>query len=83
LATKKNAAITAAEKTYGKKPIVELGSPGTGPLYLFTRGYNASAISIGVSSTDSGMHAPNEHVRLDYFEKGIIWFARTIETYLT
>jgi acetylornithine deacetylase/succinyl-diaminopimelate desuccinylase-like protein len=76
------AAMVAGEEIWGKKPNVEVSSPGTGPLYLFTRGYKASAISIGVSSTDSGMHAPNEHLRLDYFEKGMLWFARTIECYL-
>ena len=76
------AAIKAGEEVYGKKPNVEVSSPGTGPFYLFTRDYKAPAISIGVSSTDSGMHAPNEHVRLDYFEKGILWFARTMEYFL-
>ncbi|MDV3277131.1 MAG: M20/M25/M40 family metallo-hydrolase [Nitrososphaerales archaeon] len=76
------AALKAGEEVWGKKPNVEVSSPGTGPLYLFTRDYKASAISIGVSSTDSGMHGPNEHVRLDYFEKGILWFARTLDYYL-
>jgi acetylornithine deacetylase/succinyl-diaminopimelate desuccinylase-like protein len=76
------AALKAGEEVWGKKPNVEVSSPGTGPLYLFTRDYKASAISIGVSSTDSGMHAPNEHLRLDYFEKGILWFARTLDCYL-
>jgi acetylornithine deacetylase/succinyl-diaminopimelate desuccinylase-like protein len=77
------ASVRAGEEVWGKKPNVKVSSPGTGPLYLFTREYKASAISIGVSSTDSGMHAPNEHVRLDYFEKGILWFARTLDYYLS
>ena len=77
------AAIKAGQELYGKKPNVEVSSPGTGPLYIFTRDYNASVISIGVSSTDSGMHAPNERLRLDYFRKGILWIGQTIEYFLT
>jgi acetylornithine deacetylase/succinyl-diaminopimelate desuccinylase-like protein len=42
------AAIGAAEKVYGKTPVVELGSPGTGPLYLFTRRYKTHSIDIEV-----------------------------------
>jgi len=66
-----------------KKPIVKISEAGTGPLYVFTTGYKASAVSMGVSGTDAGLHAPNENLRLDFLEKGIIWFAETIETYLS
>ncbi|MDV3244530.1 MAG: M20/M25/M40 family metallo-hydrolase, partial [Nitrososphaerales archaeon] len=76
------AAVKAGEEVWGKKPNVEVSSPGTGPLYIFTRDYGASAISIGVSSTDSGMHGPNEHLRLDYFQKGILWLGQTLEYFL-
>jgi len=76
------AAMRAGEEVWGKRPNVEVSSPGTGPLYVFTRDYKASAISIGVSSTDSWMHAPNEHLRLDYFQKGILWLGQTLEYYL-
>jgi acetylornithine deacetylase/succinyl-diaminopimelate desuccinylase-like protein len=76
-----NAAITAAEKTYGKKPIVELGSPGTGPLYLFTRRYNMPSADIGVSALDGGIHAPNENLKLENLRKGMCWIAETMELY--
>ncbi len=76
------ASMRAGEEVWGKKPNVEVSSPGTGPLYIFTRDYGASAVSIGVSSTDCGMHAPNEHLRLDYFQKGILWLGQTIEYFL-
>jgi len=77
------AALKAGEEVYGKRPNVEVSSPGTGPLYIFTRDCRASAVSIGVSSTDSGMHAPNERLRLDYFQKGILWMGQTIEYFLS
>jgi len=75
------AAITAAEKTYGERPVVELSSPGTGPLYIFTRRYNMPSVDIGVSSEDGGIHAPNENLKLDLLQKGIHWIAETIESF--
>jgi acetylornithine deacetylase/succinyl-diaminopimelate desuccinylase-like protein len=75
------AAIKAAEKVYSKKPIIELGSPGTGPLYLFTRRYNMPSVDIGVSAVDGGIHAPNENVKLANIEKGINWIAETMERF--
>jgi len=75
------AAIKAAEKTYGKKPIVQLGSPGTGPLYLFTRRYNMPSVDIGVSALDGGIHAPNENLKLENLRKGMCWIAETMELF--
>jgi acetylornithine deacetylase/succinyl-diaminopimelate desuccinylase-like protein len=75
------AAIKAAEKTYGKKPIVQLGSPGTGPLYLFTRRYNMPSVDIGVSALDGGIHAPNENLKLENLRKGMLWIAETMELF--
>ena len=75
------AAMGAAEKVYGKKPIVELGSPGTGPLYLFTRRYSMPSVDIGVSSLDGGIHAPNENLKLENLRKGMLWIAETMERF--
>jgi acetylornithine deacetylase/succinyl-diaminopimelate desuccinylase-like protein len=75
------AAINAAEKVYGTKPIVELSSPGTGPLYLFTRRYNMPSADIGVSAEDGGIHAPNENLKLENLRKGMIWIAETMQLF--
>ena len=75
------AAIRAAEKTYGVKPIVELGSPGTGPLYLFTRKYSMPSVDIGVSAQDAGIHAPNENLKLENLRRGMVWIAETMELF--
>ena len=75
------AAVRAAEMTYGIKPIVELSSPGTGPLFLFTRRYKVPSVDIGVSAEDSAIHAPNENLRLEQFRKGIFWIAETMELF--
>ena len=75
------AAIRAAERVYGKKPVVELGSPGTGPLYLFTKKYNMPSVDIGVSAIDGGIHAPNENLRLENLRKGMVWIGETMELF--
>ena len=75
------AAIRAAEKVYGVKPTVELGSPGTGPLYVFTRRYGMPSVDIGVSAEDGQIHAPNENLRLEDMRKGMLWIAETMELF--
>jgi acetylornithine deacetylase/succinyl-diaminopimelate desuccinylase-like protein len=75
------AAIRTAEKIYGKKPIVELSSPGTGPLYIFTRRYKMPSVEIGVSAMDGGIHAPNENLKLEDLQKGICWIAETMDLF--
>lgn len=75
------AAMMAAEKVYGKKPVVELGSAGTGPLYVFTQRYKMPSVDIGVSAMDGGIHAPNENLKLENLRKGILWIAETVERF--
>ncbi len=77
------ASIKAGERVFGKKSVVKVSEAGTGPLYVFTRRYGAPAIMIGVSPHDNAIHAPNENIRIDLFEKGILWLAGTIESYVS
>ncbi len=74
-------AMKAAEHVFGKKPVISLSSAGTGPLYVFTRRYGMPSVDIGVSADDGAIHAPNENLRLDLFEKGIYWIADTLERF--
>lgn len=74
-------AIKAAETVYGKKPVISLSSAGTGPLYVFTRRYKMPSADIGVSAVGSAIHAPNENLRLDLFQKGMYWIAETMERF--
>ena len=75
------AAIKAAENTYKTKPVIELSSPGTGPLYLFTRRYKVPSVDIGVSSQGSSIHAPNENLGIENLRKGMLWIAETMEIF--
>jgi len=74
-------AIRAAEKVYGMRPVVEIGSAGTGPLYVFTKRYGMPSVDIGVSAADAALHAPNENLKLENLRKGMIWIAETMELF--
>ena len=76
------AAIKGAKDVFDKDPSIELSSAGTGPLYIFTRRYGVAALEIGISPLDSALHSPNENIRLDFFEKGMLWIGQTLENYL-
>jgi acetylornithine deacetylase/succinyl-diaminopimelate desuccinylase-like protein len=75
------AAIRAASEVFGVKPVIELSSAGTGPLFVFTRRYNSEAVDLGFAPHDDAIHAPNENIRLDFLEKGMVWMGQTIEDY--
>jgi acetylornithine deacetylase/succinyl-diaminopimelate desuccinylase-like protein len=76
------AAVAAAEEVFQVKPVIEVSSAGTGPLYVFTRRYGSDAVDLGFAPHDDAIHAPNENIRLDYLEKGMLWVGQTIENYL-
>jgi acetylornithine deacetylase/succinyl-diaminopimelate desuccinylase-like protein len=76
------ASIKAAKEVFALEPGIELSSAGTGPLYVFTRRYGVPALEIGVSPVDAAIHSPNENIRLDFLEKGMLWIAGTIQNYL-
>ena len=76
------AAIKGAKEVFQKDPAIELSSAGTGPLYIFTRRYGVAGLDIGISPVDSALHSPNENIRLDFLEKGMLWLGQTVENYL-
>ena len=65
------------------KPVIELSSAGTGPLYIFTRRYGCRGHRPRLlARTTTALHAPNENIRLDFLEKGMLWMGQTIENYV-
>jgi acetylornithine deacetylase/succinyl-diaminopimelate desuccinylase-like protein len=76
------AAIRGAKDVFQKEPVIEISSAGTGPLYVFTRRYGVAGLDIGISPVDAALHAPNENIRLDYLEKGMLWLGQTLENFL-
>lgn len=64
--------IKASEMAEGRRPNVWPTIAGTGPLSLFTNALKLpTAMGLGVNYAGAGFHAPNEHVVLDYYHRGI------------
>ena len=65
--------ISSAIKTYGRKPIIMLNSPGTQPMDLFTRelGIKNAVSAIGVGDNISKAHAPDESISMENFRLAI------------
>jgi acetylornithine deacetylase/succinyl-diaminopimelate desuccinylase-like protein len=71
------AAARSAKNVHKKNPVILVSSAGTGPMYLF----KAPCIAIGGGSPFSKAHAPNEHIRIDLFVKGMKWVAETVNRF--
>jgi len=64
--------ITCAEMVDGEKPNVWPTVGGTGPMSLFTRELKLpTAMGVGVNYPGASFHAPNEHIVIDYYMKGV------------
>ncbi len=64
-------AVEAAEKVYGKRPVVLPNMFGTGPLYHFVRAGIPTAMLTALSHPGSKLHAPNENIYLDHLLKSV------------
>ncbi len=64
--------IKGTEMVYSRSPNVWPTMAGTGPLSVFTEELGLeTAMGAGVCYPGSGFHAPNEHIVLDHYFKGI------------
>jgi acetylornithine deacetylase/succinyl-diaminopimelate desuccinylase-like protein len=65
-----HAAARALEETWGQKPIFTLGGGSLPVVAAFQRLFNLPFVLMPLG-LDDNRHAPNEHLGLEYFEKGI------------
>jgi len=64
--------IECTEMVERVKPNVWPTIAGTGPMSLFTRELNLpTAMGLGVNYPGASFHAPNEHIIIDYYMRGI------------
>ena len=64
--------IKSAEMAEGEAPNVWPTIAGTGPMSLFTNIVGVpTAMGLGVNYPGASFHAPNEHIVLDYYHRGI------------
>ncbi|MFZ5755101.1 MAG: hypothetical protein ACOY3J_12805, partial [Bacillota bacterium] len=67
----------ATRETYGEY-ILYPSRPSTAPDYLWTNVLGLPAIQVRWGDADSGNHAPNEHLAIETYLKGIELTSRVI-----
>ena len=76
------AAVTGLRDVFEKEPVLYPTSASSGPMYPFTHFLGVPVVGLGCGYPGSRIHSPNEHLRLDLFEKGILSVARSLERYV-
>jgi acetylornithine deacetylase/succinyl-diaminopimelate desuccinylase-like protein len=71
----------SARDTYGKDPVIWPMVGGSGPNYPFTHVLNVPIAMLGIAYPGGQVHAPNEHIRVDDFARGIKHAARVVEAF--
>jgi acetylornithine deacetylase/succinyl-diaminopimelate desuccinylase-like protein len=71
--------MDTATQVYGKEGILAPNSAGTGPMYEFGEKLKLPIVSTGVGWLGSKAHAPNESIRLQDFEDGIVHMAYMLQ----
>lgn len=61
---------------YDRPAIIAPTSGGSGPMASFVQHLGMPIANVGIGYPDSGAHAPNEHVRIDDFVRGMKQTAR-------
>ena len=72
-------ALAALRDVYGVEPTLHPNSPGSGPIHPFVVGLGIPVVGIGCGYPGSGIHAPNEHIRVLDFERGTAAVTRFLE----
>jgi acetylornithine deacetylase/succinyl-diaminopimelate desuccinylase-like protein len=71
-------AVKAAEDVYDQPTRVIPMIGGSGPNFIFQKYLGVPIISSGAGDYDSRVHAPNESISLDLYEKAARHFARVL-----
>ncbi len=72
------ASVAAGETVYGRKPLLQPLSPGSGPYYYLANYVGTPLTGAGVGYYESRAHAPNENIRVEDFRKSMDHVALTI-----
>jgi acetylornithine deacetylase/succinyl-diaminopimelate desuccinylase-like protein len=75
-----NLAIRAAKKIFNGV-ILNISSPGTGPMYAFKKFLNVDSICIGSTILPNKMHSPNEFTNIDLLNKATKCFIELIKEF--
>ncbi|MED3652346.1 M20/M25/M40 family metallo-hydrolase [Heyndrickxia sporothermodurans] len=70
--------IQTAEEVYENEVVLAPNAAGTGPMYIFGEQLKLPIVSTGVGWAESKAHAPNESIRIQDFEDGIVHMAHML-----
>ncbi len=65
------AAIAAAREVYGMEPVIHPSSGASGPMHPFIEHIGLPVVSVGIANVGSRIHAPNENIVAEDFERGL------------
>ncbi len=74
-----NIVVDAAKKVFNDV-ILNISSPGTGPVYVFKKILGVDSICIGNTILPNKMHSPNEFTNIDLLNKGTKCFIEIIKS---
>ena len=63
-------ALQTARTVYGKEPVVSPISGGSGPCDIVQEHLHSPIVDVGIAHPGCLLHAPNEHIRIDYWLLG-------------
>lgn len=69
----------AAHDAYGSPAVLVPTTPGSGPMAYFAERGLPVAMAAGVGYPESRIHAPNENIRLEDYQKAILHMAAILE----
>ncbi len=70
------AAAAAAEEAFGKPPVLVPSNSGTSPMWVVCHKRRMPNVTLGMGHPGAGAHAPNEHILLANYWKGLRATAR-------
>lgn len=65
------AAQAVAEEAFGQPAVIIPNGGGTAPMWLVSHKHQLPNVTLGMSHTGSGAHAPNEHIRIDNYRRAL------------
>jgi acetylornithine deacetylase/succinyl-diaminopimelate desuccinylase-like protein len=71
----------SARSVFGKNPVVNLSSAGSGPMYFLVQALKVPCVAVGCSYIFSNIHSHNEFARIDLLKQGISLIKEIITTF--
>ncbi|MDL2344806.1 M20/M25/M40 family metallo-hydrolase [Deinococcus sp. MIMF12] len=71
--------VEAAREAHGTDPIVNPSSGGSGPMHPFGAFVGVPCVALGIGNVGGRVHAPNENILREHFEKGVAFGVALLE----